>query len=619
MCGIAGIISAQTGFVTRSRLQNMSNAIAHRGPDGEGFFIAEKQSFTTGLAHRRLAVIDLTDAANQPLHYIDRYVIIHNGELYNYEEIKSTLVNKGLFFQTNSDTEVIAAAYHFYGEDCLDKFDGMFAFAIWDQQEDTLFCARDRFGEKPFYYSFNEEHNTLYFASEMKAIWAAGVERKIKPQFFLHFLSLGITQHPQFPELSFYENIFQLPPAHKLIYTPLSPGLNISRYWDLDKETVIDISEAEAIAQFTRLFENAIQKRLNSDVAIGTSLSGGLDSSCIVAACSSQGKTAFSHTSFSAIFPGFEKDESDFIQHLKEKYSLDTHFVSPDSRGLVTNMHELALHQEEPFTSSSVYAQYAVYALAKEKNIKVLLDGQGADEILGGYTKYTHWYLQECLAKKQIGLAKQEAAALQENGFLEHWGIRNYVAAYFPGITASRLERKSARILSSDPFIDQRFRDVNSGGGFIFKPVVEKLNDILYYDTCMGGLQTLLRYADRNSMAHGREVRMPFLQHELVSFIFSLPSSLKIKKGFTKWVLRQSYRSSIPEKIYSRKGKTGFEPPQKSWLQDDAVQQQIRQARQKLVDAKMLNPFVLKKPINPQPAYDSGNEDWRHWNASLFL
>ena len=190
---------------------------------------------------------------------------------------------------------------------------------------------------------------------------------------------------------------------------------------------------------------------------------------------------------------------------------------------------------------------------------------------------------------------------------------------YFPGITASRLERKSAKILSSDPYIDQRFRDANSGGGFILKPVVEKLNDILYYDTCMGGLQTLLRYADRNAMAHGREVRMPFLQHELVSFIFSLPSSLKIKNGFTKWILRQSYRLSIPEKIYCRKGKTGFEPPQKSWMQDDAVQQQILQARQKLVDAGMLNPSVLKKPINPQPAYASGNEDWRHWNASLFL
>ena len=453
----------------------------------------------------------------------------------------------------------------------------------------------------------------------MKAIWAAGVQRKIKPQFLLHFLSLGITQHPQFPELSFYEDIFQLPPAHKLIYTSLSHSLNITRYWDLDKETIIDISEAEAITEFTRLFENAIQKRLNSDVAIGTSLSGGLDSSCIVAACSRQGKTAFSHTSFSAIFPGFEKDESDFIRLIEERYSLDTHFVSPDPEGLVTNIHELAFHQEEPFTSSSVYAQYAVYALAKEKNIKVLLDGQGADEILAGYTKYTHWYLQECLAKKQFGLVKQEAAALQENGFLEHWGIRNYIAAYFPGITASRLERKSAKILSSDPYIDQRFRDDNSGGGFIFKPVVEKLNDILYYDTCMGGLQTLLRYADRNAMAHGREVRMPFLQHELVSFIFSLPSSLKIKNGFTKWILRQSYRSSIPEKIYSRKGKTGFEPPQKSWMQDDAVQQQIRQARQKLVDAGMLNPSVLKKPINPQPAYASGNEDWRHWNASLFL
>jgi asparagine synthase (glutamine-hydrolysing) len=619
MCGIAGIISSQPGFVSRSRLQSMSDSIAHRGPDGEGAYITVKKHSATGLTHRRLAVIDLTVAAGQPLHYMDRYSIIHNGELYNYKEIKTELASKGLSFQTKTDTEVIVAAFHLYRENCLDKFDGMFAFAIWDKEEDTLFCARDRFGEKPFFYSFNEEDNTFYFASEMKAIWAAGVVRKIKPQLFLHFLTLGINLHPQFPELCFYENIFRLPPAHKLSFKPLSRTLEISHYWDLNKETINDISEREAINQVTRLFENSIQRRLESDVAIGTSLSGGLDSASIVAACAKHAAPSFSHQSFSAIFPGYDKDESDYIGLLKDRYALDTHYVSPDAGSMTAQMQKLAHHQEEPFTSSSVYAQYAVYALAKENNIKVLLDGQGADEILAGYTKYTHWYLQEYLSKKQYGLAKKESIALKENGFLDQWGIKNYLAAISPGLTAGLLERRSGKIHSSDPYIDHRFRDDYSGGGFIFKPVVEKLNDILYYDTCMGGLQTLLRYADRNAMAHGREVRLPFLQHELVSFIFSLPAGLKIKNGFTKWILRQCYRSSLPEKIYYRKGKTGFEPPQESWMQDDAVQQQIRQARQKLVDAKMLNPIVLKKPINPQPAYASGNEDWRHWNASLFL
>ena len=619
MCGIAGIISSKKGFTTRSRLQNMANAIAHRGPDGEGFYVAEKTDYDTGLAHRRLAIIDLSQAAAQPFFYMERYIIIHNGEIYNYPELKADLLSRGLLFKTQSDTEVIVAAYHYYQNECLEKFDGMFAFAIWDNQEETLFCARDRFGEKPFYYYFDATENTLLFASEMKALWAAAIERKIKPQQFLHFLSSGITIHPQFPELTFYENILQLPPANQLTFTPATRSFEISRYWDLDKESIHEIGEDEAKIKFRTLFETSIQRRLRSDVTLGSSLSGGIDSSAIVATCIKLDNTNISHHCFSAIFPGFDKDESDFIKNMQDKYKLAMNYVSPDAAGLITNMKDLAWHQEEPFTSSSVFAQYSVYAMAKEKNCAVLLDGQGADEILAGYTKYTHWYLQEQLAKKQFSRVKKEAGELKENGFLDKWGVRNYIAAFFPGLTAGMLQRKAEKVHSADPYIAHKFRDSWSGGGFIFKPVVEKLNDILYHDTCMGGLQTLLRYADRNAMAHSRELRLPYLQHELVSFIFSLPSHLKIKNGFTKWLLRESHRSSLPEIIANRKGKTGFEPPQKSWMQDDALQEQIHFARQKLVDTGMLNDSVLKKPIQPQSAYDLDNTDWRHWNASLFL
>ena len=619
MCGIAGIISSQRGFVTRERLQRMSDSLIHRGPDGEGFFISEKDHFSTGLAHRRLAIIDLSDAAAQPLVYLDRYTIIHNGELYNYRELKSELTELGLRFKTETDTEVIVAAYHHYGENCLQKMDGMFAFAIWDDQKDFLFCARDRFGEKPFYYYFDEKEHSFLFASEMKALWAAGIERKIKPPFFLYFLTSGITVHPQFPELSFYEGILQLPPAHQLKYTPLKQSLDISVYWDLDKEKIPDISEKEASRHLMLLFENSIQRRLRSDVPVGFSLSGGLDSSSIVAVSANQKVSKEPLSCFSAIFPGFDKDESEYVQSLQKKFALTTNFVSPDADGLIMQMNNLAYHQEEPFTSASVFAQYSVYEKAKEKNISVLLDGQGADEIMAGYTKYTHWYLQESLAKKEFKSVSKEATLLKENGFLDQWGVRNYMAAIFPGITSGALERKAQRVVDSDPYINDTFRETYSGGGFIFKPVVEKLNDILYYDTCMGGLQTLLRYADRNSMAHGREVRLPFLQHDLVSFIFSLPSNLKIKNGFTKWILRESYRSSLPENICFRKGKTGFEPPQKSWMQDEKVQAQIRIARQKLVDAGMLKASVLKKPVQPKEAYAAGNTDWLHWNASLFL
>jgi asparagine synthase (glutamine-hydrolysing) len=354
-------------------------------------------------------------------------------------------------------------------------------------------------------------------------------------------------------------------------------------------------------------------------VPIGSSLSGGLDSSSILAVSAGMKNNLFTHKTFSAIFPGFDKDESAYILLMKEKYALETHFTSPDAGKLLNQIQAIAQHQEEPFSSSSVFAQYAVYELAKEKNIKVLLDGQGADETLAGYTKYSKWYLQESLAEKQFKHVKQNASKLTENGFLDQWGLRNYVASFFPGMTAGLLEKKEKKKHLSDPFINKTFRDSNSGGAFIYKPVVEKLNDILYYDTCMGGLQTLLRYADRNSMAHGCELRLPFLQHTLVSFIFSLPRELKFKNGFSKWILRESYRSALPVEISGRKGKTGFEPPQQNWMQDAAVQEHIHLARQKLVDAGMLDSAVLKKPIQPQSAYAADNSDWRHWNASLFL
>lgn len=619
MCGIAGIISSQNGLVNRSSLQCMSDAMAHRGPNGEGFYLEESAQSSVGMAHRRLAINDLSVHANQPFIYLDRYVIVHNGEIYNYQELKKDLSAQGYTFQSNGDAEIIAASYHHYRENCLQLFDGMFAFAIWDKETETLFCARDRFGEKPIYYFLDDTENTFYFASEMKGLWAAGIERKIKPQLFLHFLTLGITQHPHIPELSFYENIYQIPPASFLHFNTQKKGVFISRYWDLDKESLLDITEIESVHAFQKLFDSSIQRRLVSDVPIGTSLSGGLDSSCILAACSGKKESRFSHKSFSAIFPGFFKDESDHIELMKEKYTLDAHYTSPDAGGLINQMQTIAYHQEEPFSSSSVFAQYAVYALANENNIKVLLDGQGADETLAGYTKYTQWYLQECLAKKQFSKVKQEAISLAENGFLDRWGLRNYIASFFPGVTASFLEKKAGNLHSSDPYINKTFRDTYSGGGFIFKPVVEKLNDVLYYDTCMGGLQTLLRYADRNAMAHGIEVRLPFLQHELVSFIFSLPSGLKFKNGLSKWILRECYRSILPAEISGRKGKTGFEPPQLYWMQDEAVQQQIRLARQKLVDAGMLDPAVLQKPIQPHSAYATDNTDWRHWNASLFL
>ena len=620
MCGIAGIVvNRRASFpVTRHSLQKMADSLAHRGPDGEGFFIGEGDQSAVGMAHRRLAVIDLTPASAQPLHYLDRYVVVHNGEIYNDPELRQELKAKGCVFRSTGDAELIAAAYHHFGPSCVASLEGMFAFAVWDKQSERLFAARDRFGEKPFYYWHDQTAQRLFFASEMKALWAAGIPRKTRPQSMLHFLTLGITQHPEIPGLTFYEDIWQLPPAHSLCFDAKEGVLEITRYWDLDKQSAMEIGAEEAIRRFRELLDRSIRQRLRSDVAIGCSLSGGIDSTTIAASIKNSGLLP-SPQAFSAVFPGFEKDERIFIEAASEKLGWPVNYTLPDAETLLADCRQLVRHQEEPFGSASIYAQFAVHRLAKAAGVTVMLDGQGADEILGGYTKYSHWYLQESLAKKSWKEVTKEARMLKANGFLTEWGFRNRLSARFPALTATLLEKRARQQHRAIDDISDSFREAWSGGGFLHKPIVEKLNDILYYDTCMGPLQTLLRHADRNAMAHGIEVRLPFLDHTLVSFVFSLPGHLKIKEGLTKWILQQSYRSSIPDIILARKGKTGFEPPQALWMSHPLFVAQIRQARENLVDAGMLKAAVLKKPVEPTPAYAADNRDWRYWNAAQFL
>ena len=588
----------------------MTDSIAHRGPDGEGFWI-NKNNFV-GFGHRRLSIIDLTNGGAQPMHYLDRYTIIHNGEIYNYIELKEQLSKQGYIFQSQSDTEIILAAYDKYKEACVQHFDGMFAFAIWDEKEQTLFCARDRFGEKPFFYSFDETQ--FSFASEAKALWAIGIEKKINYPLLLNYLVLGYTETAADNTITFFQNIFSLPAAHYLNFNYREFTFNISRYWDCDKETKINISEEDAIEKFTELFTASVKRRLRSDVTLGTSLSGGLDSSSIIASINKIEGTNFLQT-FSAVFPGFEKDESKYIQSVTEKFNLKNYSVSPTADDLVKNLEKLCYHQEIPITSSSIFAQYKVFELAKQQNVKVLLDGQGADETLAGYNKYIHWYLQELLKARNLKFSK-EKRALKKNKISFTWNIKNYIAAWFPAQATYQLEKRETKKLLHFPDITNDFKNAYLDKQSILKPIVFKLNDVLYFSTFQSGLEELLRYADRNSMAHSREVRLPFLNHELVQFIFSLPSHFKIHNGYTKWLLRKSMEKNLPASIVWRKEKTGFEPPQKKWMENILLQEYLREAKSKLVKEGILKPSTLNKKIQPHDAYAAENFDWRYLIAA---
>lgn len=623
MCGIAGILLHTSNTNAQVYLKKMTDAIAHRGPDGEGLWSNKKN--TVHLGHRRLSIIDLSSKAAQPMGFANRYQIVYNGEIYNYIEIRSSLQNKGYSFSTKSDTEVILAAYDYWKEKCLQQFDGMFAFAIWDEKEEKLFAARDRFGEKPFFYY--EDEGNFIFASEMKALWTIGVDKKINDKMLLNYITLGHVQNSIDKEQTFFDDIYSLPPSHYLTYDPSSKQLSkITRYWSLNKEMKIDISAADAIEKFSDLFTSSVKRRLRSDVTLGTSLSGGLDSSSIACIINQLQKRSGNDAgkilqSFSAVFPGFENDESKYIQIVSENLKITNYQTQPSALDLVNDFEKLCYHQEEPFQSSGMFAQYKVFELAKKHDVKVLLDGQGADELMAGYPRYIHWFLQEVLSRHKLGSTQIERRAFRRNNQPFRWDFKNIVAAFLPSHAAMQLEKLEYRKTISHPDISEDFLALFKHQEWvgIHKPIVTKLNDILHFNITEIGLEELLRFADRNSMAHGREVRLPFLNHELVKFIFSLPSQLKMHDGWTKFLLRKAMDKKLPDEIVWRKEKVGFEPPQKNWMENHHVQDYIHEAKKKLANAGILTKNAVDKKAEPLPAHADKNYDWRYLCAAQVI
>ncbi len=618
MCGIAGIIQHNSSLLGLEDVRKMTDAISHRGPDGEGFW--RNDSGEVNLGHRRLSIIDLSEMGDQPFHYLSRYSIVHNGEVYNYIELKEELEKCGYKFRSQTDTEVITAAYDHWGEDCVEHFDGMFAFAIWDENEKELFIARDRFGEKPLFYHLDEAKNIFYFASEIKALWAAGILKSPNLKMLFNFITIGYTDNPEDPEETFDCNIKKLPPAHFLkVSFQKRQIISKYNYWDLDSELQDkNIGEQEALEKFSNLFYTSVRRRLRSDVSIGTSLSGGLDSSSVVAAIKELNLLNYSTQAFTASFPGFDKDELHYAKQVALQFDLNHHHTSITVDDLLDDWEKLCYHQDEPVGSASSLAQFKVFELAKKHNVTVLLDGQGADETLAGYHKYYKWYWQELFRHNKLTKSRELKAA-RELGVAEPFNYKNKIAAWFPSFASIVMERQYLLKSLSHEDLNKEFVRYQSKEAYYTPPDIFTLNGVLHFNTITHGLEELLRYADRNSMAHSREVRLPFLSHELVSFVFSLPPHFKIRKGWTKWILRETMQSKLPPEIVWRKDKTGFEPPQKNWMENSRLQEKIQSARQTLVDQKILNTQILDKKVIPQHAHEAGNFEWRYLSAaSLF-
>lgn len=620
MCGIAGILAPagdpDQSVIHHRDIRSMTKTLAHRGADGENFW--NDASHRVFLGHRRLAVIDTSTAAAQPMTRQGRFTMVYNGEIYNYLELRLQLQQLGHHFYTASDTEVILTAYAQYGSNCLGYFDGMFAIAIWDEQASTLFLARDRFGEKPLFFHEAPDGRFL-FASEIKALWAAGAPRNMREDLLLLYLSSGLSSFPLDDSGTSYKDIFQVPAAHFMVLPwqdrrMASPEAGIhtlpqaTRYWDIDSSRQEPLNATAAVEKFRELLVDSVQKRLRSDIAVGASLSGGVDSSSIAAIVS--GFPGFQ--TFSAVFPGYEKDEKQRIDAVSSHLALVNHQVSPTAADLSSLLDTVLWHQEQPIVSASVVVQFQVMELARQHGITVLLDGQGADELLAGYDNYLHWFLQEQWRAGRWKLCRRERKLFRAHGWKQDWNWKNYLAALFPQVAQEQLMKGLHRQVTRTPFLDPGYAAAYFPPEMIYKPLVTRLNDILYYDMTMGRLPELLRYADRNSMAHGREVRLPFLQPDLVDFVFSLPPSHKIHDGFTKQILRKAMESRLPREVCWQKRKIGYEPPEQQWLDSNTMVERLQESRRILVKKGILLPRVLDSPPAPQgmtgsPARNTGS------------
>lgn len=565
MCGIAGIFHLDSPrAVDACGLKNMCEVLAHRGPDDEGRFLDDN----IGLAHRRLSIIDLSIEGHQPMHNEDGTLwIVHNGEIYNYLELIKVLKNLGHVFRSNTDTEVIIHSFEEWGVSCLNKFNGMWAFAIWDKNKKTLFCSRDRFGVKPFYYFIDQ--NRFIFASEIKAIFEnRDVPKMPNENAISRYLIKGYGYVDTSDE-TFFSGIKQLKASHYL--TISKEKFEYKRYWGIDFRNKDHNPNADRLKEkFLFLLNDSVRLRLRSDVPLGISLSGGLDSSTLAVTMSRLLDRQIE--SFSACFDMPEYDERDYINEILIDRKIIPNFVYPEAKSLFNEFEHIIWHQDEPYSGASVFAQWKVMERAKEKGVKVLLTGQGGDETMAGYYKYYPYYLTDLFtAFRWPRLLKEFAALSYPNGFSKKDVLLSILkiigSRYCPRAIKDNLH---AKFVPRPSFLSQDFSRASSNFDNEYQYSFDSFTDNeLYNSVIVSPLPSLLHIDDRNSMAHSVESRAPFLDYRLVEFLFSLPYDMKISDGYTKYILRESMKGSLPEKIRKRRDKMGFVTPARRWFEHD--------------------------------------------------
>jgi asparagine synthase (glutamine-hydrolysing) len=551
MCGISGIINKRNWPVKEKDIISMNNLIIHRGPDAEGYFFFENFAF----GHRRLSIIDLSEKGSQPMTYMENYTITYNGEIYNYIELRQELKKLGYSFHSESDTEVIIASYIQWGADCVKKFNGMWSFALFDRIKKHIFCSRDRFGVKPFYYS--EINDLFIFGSEIKQLLLFQNSVKANLPILMDYL---IPDYEDHTNKTFFDNIYKLEQSHNLIYNLNDNTYTIIPYYNIQIDNSLkDLNEKESVHIFSDLLINSIKLRLRSDVKVGTCLSGGLDSSAVATIASDLYKetSLIKFCAFTAKSIEKETDESPFAGKVVEKADLDWHITEPNYEDFIEEIDKIIEIQEEPFGSPSIFMQNRVFRKASENKCIVILDGQGGDEILLGYERYYPSYLL-ALPKSQMlrnFIFSSARSGLSKRQLLYYW-------FYFtsPSVRIAFLRNRFS-------FIKKDFFNLISKH-LIFESSESYNNIIALQKNEINSLQLphLLRYEDRNSMSHSIESRLPFLDYRMVEASLSLNNNFKIRDGWTKYILRKAIDPIVAKEVTWRKSKLGFNAPESVWL-----------------------------------------------------
>lgn len=609
MCGISAIIKNHGTIFDPRCILDMSFLIKHRGPDDEGYafinfnpnkisiyggentpqavfkidlnYLPQKHiegllpaKYEVALGHRRLSIVDLSPTGHQPMSYAGgRYWITYNGEVYNYLEIRNELISKGYSFISQSDTEVIMAAYDYWGKDCLHRFNGMFAFVLVDVEAQDVFIARDRFGVKPLYY-WVSPNGFVAFGSEIKQFTILpGWVPSLNGQRVYDFLCFGLSDHTS---ETMFKAVYQLRGGQALhcklnsfrsLHKDSKNGLPFYQWYDFVPNPFSG-SLDEAVSQYRELFTDSVNLRLRSDVPVGSCLSGGLDSSSIVCVANELFKESgldYSQKTFSACSHIEQFDERRYIEEVVAKTGVDAYYTYPSVERLFDEFDQIAWYQDEPFGSTSIYAQWLVFKLADNNGVKVMLDGQGGDEQLIGYHSFFKSYFAELFYKARFKTLFEEISAIRaETGRNYKQSIKDLAIGVLPFnfkniisvnyLTPRWINSKTLKLCNKsfhEPFI---FRNLQQTSAF-------QITDNV--------LPRLLHWEDRNSMACSVEARVPFIDYRLMEYALGLPNSYKLNHGVTKLVLRKSMKSILPEMIIGRKDKLGFVTPEALWIKED--------------------------------------------------